>query len=120
MEIERDMGELREMKRDLSEIRELLNAYKLVGIEVVLYLRSFHAVGYITKVYTDFVILQQRQNRVQSNDNGGNLENPNEIRVKISDILAVSDHQQKKSHRSLDVKSIYFSQIIQKIFRYNP
>ncbi|MGG0762495.1 hypothetical protein [Bacillus paramycoides] len=75
---------------DSTEILTLLQAFQLVGARVVLFLPSFHVEGFITQIGTDFVTLRKGV-EVESNANGGTLENPNQISVMISSILAVSD-----------------------------
>ncbi|WP_257149918.1 hypothetical protein, partial [Bacillus cereus] len=77
-----------------DEIRELLHAFQLVGARVVLFLPSFHVEGLITRIGENFVTLRRGNGEgveVESNANGGDLENPNQISVKISSILSVSD-----------------------------
>ncbi|WP_454640284.1 hypothetical protein [Bacillus mycoides] len=78
-----------------DEIRTLLRAFQLVGARVVLFLPSFHVEGLITRVGDEFVTLRGNGNEVEveSNANGEDLENPNQISVKISSILSVSDDQ---------------------------
>ncbi|PEV33251.1 hypothetical protein CN290_28830 [Bacillus cereus] len=79
-----------------DEIRELLHAFQLVGARVVLFLPSFHVEGLITRIGENFVTLRRGNGEgveVESNANGGDLENPNQISVKISSILSVSDDQ---------------------------
>ena len=86
------MGERHERHED--EIRELLRAFQLVGARVVLFLPSFHVEGFITRIEKNFVTLRRGNGEgveVESNDSGGTLENPNQISVKISGILSVSD-----------------------------
>ncbi|PFI06050.1 hypothetical protein COI71_32235, partial [Bacillus cereus] len=75
-------------------MRELLHAFQLVGARVVLFLPSFHVEGLITRIGENFVTLRRGNGEgveVESNANGGDLENPNQISVKISSILSVSD-----------------------------
>ncbi|PFK33178.1 hypothetical protein B1R38_00365 [Bacillus cereus] len=83
-------------ERHEDEIRELLHAFQLVGARVVLFLPSFHVEGLITRIGENFVTLRRGNGEgveVESNANGGDLENPNQISVKISSILSVSDDQ---------------------------
>ncbi|EMJ6444870.1 MULTISPECIES: hypothetical protein [Bacillus] len=83
-------------ERHEDEIRELLHAFQLVGVRVVLFLPSFHVEGLITRIGENFVTLRRGNGEgveVESNANGGDLENPNQISVKISSILSVSDDQ---------------------------
>ncbi|PRS99432.1 hypothetical protein [Bacillus wiedmannii] len=83
-------------ERHEDEIRELLRAFQLVGVRVVLFLPSFHVEGLITRIEDNFVTLRRGNGEgveVESNANGGALENPNQISVKISSILSVSDDQ---------------------------
>ncbi|MFJ8356039.1 hypothetical protein [Bacillus paramycoides] len=75
---------------DNNEILTLLQAFQLVGARVVLFLPSFHVEGFITQIGDTFVTLRKGV-EVESNANGGTLENPNQISVTISSILAVSD-----------------------------
>ncbi|PWN17634.1 hypothetical protein CU072_00030, partial [Bacillus thuringiensis] len=66
------------------------------GARVVLFLPSFHVEGLITRIGENFVTLRRGNSEgveVESNANGGDLENPNQISVKISSILSVSDDQ---------------------------
>ncbi|MGN7198066.1 hypothetical protein ACTHS9_29165 [Bacillus mycoides] len=79
---------------DNNEILTLLQAFQLVGARVVLFLPSFHVEGLITQIGENFVTLRRGNGEaveVESNANGGALENPNQISVAISSILAVSD-----------------------------
>ncbi|MGN7893564.1 hypothetical protein ACTJJY_15910 [Bacillus sp. 22475] len=79
-----------------DEIRTLLRAFQLVGARVVLFLPSFHVEGLITRIGETFVTLRRGNGEgveVESNNAGNALENPNQISVKISDILSVSDDQ---------------------------
>ncbi|MGG5742105.1 hypothetical protein [Bacillus thuringiensis] len=79
---------------DNNEILTLLQAFQLVGARVVLFLPSFHVEGIITQIGTNFVTLRRGNGEaieVESNANGGTLENPNQISVMIASILAVSD-----------------------------
>ena len=79
-----------------DEIRALLRAFQLVGARVVLFLPTFHVEGLITRIGEEFVTLRRGNGEgveVESNDNGGDLENPKQISVKISSILSVSDDQ---------------------------
>ncbi|HDR8042675.1 hypothetical protein ACTFSP_22605 [Bacillus cereus group sp. MYBK108-2] len=79
---------------DNNEILTLLQAFQLVGARVVLFLPSFHVEGLITLIGENFVILCRSNGEgfeVESNANGGGLENPNQNSVAISSILAVSD-----------------------------
>ncbi|MEC0036503.1 hypothetical protein ACPCZR_29100 [Bacillus bombysepticus] len=83
-----------EFQENNNEIRTLLEAFRLVGARVVLFLPSFHVEGLITRIGANFVTLRRGNGEgveVESNDNGNALENPNQISVAISDILAVSD-----------------------------
>ncbi|UDW03843.1 hypothetical protein [Bacillus cereus] len=83
-------------ERHEDEIRELLYAFQLVGARVVLFLPSFHVEGLITRIGENFVTLRRGNGEgveVESNATGGDLENPNQISVKISSILSVSDDQ---------------------------
>ncbi|MBK0075475.1 hypothetical protein CON34_00755 [Bacillus thuringiensis] len=83
-------------ERHEDEIRELLHAFQLVGARVVLFLPSFHVEGLITRIGENFVTLRRGNGEgveVESNATGGDLENPNQISVKISSILSVSDDQ---------------------------
>ncbi|PEV83540.1 MULTISPECIES: hypothetical protein [Bacillus cereus group] len=83
-------------ERHEDEIRELLHAFQLVGVRVVLFLPSFHVEGLITRIGENFVTLRRGNGEgveVESNATGGDLENPNQISVKISSILSVSDDQ---------------------------
>ncbi|MFJ8415718.1 hypothetical protein ACQKNN_18960 [Bacillus paramycoides] len=75
---------------DNTEILTLLQAFQLVGARVVLFLPSFHVEGIITQIGDTFITLRKGV-EVESNANGGTLENPNQISVMISSILAVSD-----------------------------
>ncbi|EJR46159.1 hypothetical protein IIM_04844 [Bacillus cereus VD107] len=80
--------------QDNTEIITLLQAFQLVGARVVLFLPSFHVEGLITRIGDNFVTLRRGNGEgveVESNDNGGTLENPNQISVMISSILSVSD-----------------------------
>ncbi|HFK1748883.1 MULTISPECIES: hypothetical protein [Bacillus cereus group] len=84
------MAELQEN----AEIVTLLEAFQLVGARVVLFLPSFHVEGLITRIGENFVTLRRGNGEgveVESNANGGALENPNQISVAISSILSVSD-----------------------------
>ncbi|MED0967082.1 hypothetical protein [Bacillus paramycoides] len=79
---------------DNNEILTLLQAFQLVGARVVLFLPSFHVEGLITQIGENFVTLRRGNGEgveVESNDSGATLENPNQISVMISSILAVSD-----------------------------
>ncbi|MGE6599998.1 hypothetical protein [Bacillus proteolyticus] len=79
---------------DNNEILTLLQAFQLVGARVVLFLPSFHVEGLITQIGENFVTLRRGNGEgveVESNDSGAALENPNQISVMISSILAVSD-----------------------------
>ncbi|PFD40291.1 hypothetical protein CN285_14555 [Bacillus cereus] len=80
--------------QDNTEILTLLQAFQLVGARVVLFLPSFHVEGLITRIGDNFVTLRRGNGEgveVESNANGGALENPNQISVMISSILSVSD-----------------------------
>jgi hypothetical protein len=82
------------MDREENSFRELLEAFFLTGVRVVVFLPTFHVEGRITKIHGDFVTLRRGNGEgveVESNDNGGDLENPNQITVRISAILSVSD-----------------------------
>lgn len=77
-----------------ANVRTLLEAFQLVGARVVLFLPSFHVEGLITNVGDTFVTLRRGNGEgveVESNSTGNDLENPHQISVRISDILAVSD-----------------------------
>ncbi|MBE7098885.1 hypothetical protein COL26_29015 [Bacillus thuringiensis] len=79
---------------DNNEILTLLQAFQLVGARVVLFLPSFHVEGLITQIGENFVTLRRGNGEgveVESNASGAALENPNQISVAISSILAVSD-----------------------------
>ncbi|EOO04844.1 hypothetical protein IAW_05957 [Bacillus cereus str. Schrouff] len=79
---------------DNNEILTLLQAFQLVGARVVLFLPSFHVEGLITQIGENFVTLRRGNGEgveVESNASGVSLENPNQISVAISSILAVSD-----------------------------
>ncbi|HDR7449240.1 TPA: hypothetical protein QCX35_005417 [Bacillus toyonensis] len=80
---------------DNNEILTLLQAFQLVGARVVLFLPSFHVEGLITQIVENFVTLRRGNGEgveVESNVSGVALENPNQISVTISSILAVSDN----------------------------
>ncbi|PEK50881.1 hypothetical protein COF80_25995 [Bacillus toyonensis] len=79
---------------DNNEILTLLQAFQLVGARVVVFLPSFHVEGLITQIGENFVTLRRGNGEgveVESNASGAALENPNQISVAISSILAVSD-----------------------------
>lgn len=79
---------------DNNEILTLLQAFQLVGARVELFLPSFHVEGLITQIEENFVTLRRGNGEdveVESNASGVALENPNQISVAISSILAVSD-----------------------------
>ncbi|MEB9909329.1 hypothetical protein [Bacillus anthracis] len=66
----------------------------MVGARVVLFLPSFHVEDLITQIGENFVTLRRGNGEgveEESNASGEALENPNQISVAISSILAVSD-----------------------------
>lgn len=66
----------------------------MVGARVVLFLPSFHVEDLITQIGENFVTLRCGNGEgveEESNASGGALENPNQISVAISSVLAVSD-----------------------------
>ncbi|MGE1125831.1 hypothetical protein [Bacillus wiedmannii] len=75
-----------------TEILTLLEAFQLVGARVGLFLPSFHVKGLITRIGETLVTLEGVE--VISNDSGEVIESPNQISVKINDILSVSDAQE--------------------------
>jgi hypothetical protein len=76
-----------------TEILTLLQeAFQLVGARVGLFLPSFHVKGLITRIGETLVTLEGVE--VISNDSGEAIESPNQMSVKINDILSVSDAQE--------------------------